>query len=213
VALVLLYGGTFDPVHDGHLAVARAARDELGATVHLLPAADPPHRDATGADAAQRTHMLELAIAGEPGLEVDRRELARAGASYTVDTLREVRAELGPDAPLAWITGDDSFRSLPDWHGWEALFDLAHFVVALRPGHSLDDLAPALAARVAARWVERPADLLAAPAGSLYRLHFPPRPESASAIRRDLAAGRTPAGLPAAVERYIRVTGLYGAGV
>jgi nicotinate-nucleotide adenylyltransferase len=218
MALVLLYGGTFDPVHAGHLAVARAARDELGATVHLLPAADPPHRDATGADAAQRVHMLELAITdghgrGEPGLVVDGRELARAGASYTVDTLREVRAELGPDAPLAWITGDDSFRSLPDWHGWEALFDLAHFVVALRPGHSLDDLPPALAGRVATRWVERPADLRASPAGSLYRLHFPPRPESASAIRRDLAAGRTPAGLPAAVERYIRVTGLYGAGV
>jgi nicotinate-nucleotide adenylyltransferase len=213
VALVLLYGGTFDPVHEGHLAVARAARDELGATVHLLPAADPPHRDATGADAAQRVHMLELAIASEPGLVVDQRELARAGASYTVDTLREVRAELGPAAPLAWVTGDDSFRSLPDWHGWEALLDLAHFVVALRPGHSLENLPAALAGRVATRWVERPADLLAAPAGALYRLHFPPRPESASAIRRDLAAGRTPAGLPPAVERYIRVTGLYGAGV
>jgi nicotinate-nucleotide adenylyltransferase len=218
VALVLLYGGTFDPVHAGHLAVARAARDELGASVRLVPAADPPHRDATGADAAQRTHMLELAITdgqgrAEPGLEVDRRELARSGASYTVDTLREVRAELGPAAPLAWITGDDSFRSLPDWHGWEALFDLAHFVVALRPGHSLENLPPALAGRVASRWVERPADLLAAPAGALYRLHFPPRPESASAIRRDLAAGRTPAGLPEAVARYIRVTGLYGAGV
>ncbi|MGH8030354.1 MAG: nicotinate-nicotinamide nucleotide adenylyltransferase, partial [Arenimonas sp.] len=71
MALVLLYGGTFDPVHAGHLAVARAARDELGAPVHLLPAADPPHRHATGADASQRAAMLELAIAGEPGLEVD----------------------------------------------------------------------------------------------------------------------------------------------
>jgi nicotinate-nucleotide adenylyltransferase len=216
--LVLLYGGTFDPVHEGHLAVARAARDELGATVHLLPAADPPHRAATGADATQRAHMLELAITDgqgrdEPGLVVDRRELARAGASYTVDTLREVRAELGPDAPLAWITGDDSFRSLPDWHGWEALFDLAHFVVALRPGHSLDALPPVLARRTAARWVERPEALRATPAGALYRLHFPPRPESASAIRRDLAEGRTPAGLPATVEAFIRVTGLYAPGV
>jgi nicotinate-nucleotide adenylyltransferase len=218
VDLVLLYGGTFDPVHAGHLAVARAARDELGAPVHLLPAADPPHRAATGADAAQRERMLELAITDkhgtvEPGLVVDRRELARAGASYTVDTLREVRAELGPDAPLAWITGDDSFRSLPDWHGWEALFELAHFVVALRPGHSLDPLPPALAGRAEARWVDTPAALRASPAGSLYRLHFPPRPESASAIRRALADGRTPAGLPAAVEQFIRVTGLYGTGV
>jgi nicotinate-nucleotide adenylyltransferase len=213
VALVLLYGGTFDPVHAGHLAVARAARDELGATVRLLPAADPPHRDATGADAAQRAHMLELAIADEPGLVVDRRELERGGASYTVDTLRAVRAELGPDAPLAWITGDDSFRSLPQWQDWQALFALAHFVVALRPGHSLDDLPPALAEHAGPRWVERPGALHAAPAGGLYRLHFPPRPESASAIRRALAAGQAPAGLDPAVERFIRVTGLYGAGV
>jgi nicotinate-nucleotide adenylyltransferase len=213
VALVLLYGGTFDPVHAGHLAVARAARDELGADVRLLPAADPPHRDDTGADAAQRAHMLDLATAGEPGLVVDRRELERGGASYTVDTLRAVRAELGPEAPLAWITGDDSFRSLPAWHAWEELFGLAHFVVALRPGHSLDDLPPALAAQAASRWVEEPEALHAAPAGRLYRLHFPPRPESASAIRRAIAEGRSPEGLAPAVADFIRVTGLYGAGV
>jgi nicotinate-nucleotide adenylyltransferase len=211
--LRLIYGGTFDPVHAGHLAVARAARDELGSDVHLLPAADPPHRDATGADAEQRARMLGLAIAGEAGLVVDRSELVRGGASYTVDTLRAIRAELGPDAPLAWITGDDSFRSLPQWQDWEALFELAHFVVALRPGHSLDDLPPELARRVASRWVDAPAALHAAPAGALYRLHFPPRPESASAIRRALADGRTPEGLDPAVEDYIRVTGLYGAGV
>ena len=213
MALVLLYGGTFDPVHAGHLAVARAARDELGAAVRLLPAADPPHRPETGADATQRAHMLELAIAGEPGLVVDRRELARGGASYTVDTLRELRAEFGPAVPLAWITGDDSFRSLPEWQDWQALFGLAHFVVALRPGHSLADLSPALEAQAAARWVEDPAALHAAPAGRLYRLHFPPRPESASAIRRALSRGLAPEGLAPAVERHIRVTGLYGAGV
>ena len=213
MALVLLYGGTFDPVHAGHLAVARAARDELGAAVRLLPAADPPHRPETGADATQRAHMLELAIAGEPGLVVDRRELARGGASYTVDTLRELRAEFGPAVPLAWITGDDSFRSLPEWQDWQALFGLAHFVVALRPGHSLADLSPALEAQAAARWVEDPAALHAAPAGRLYRLHFPPRQESASAIRRALSRGLAPEGLAPAVERHIRVTGLYGAGV
>jgi nicotinate-nucleotide adenylyltransferase len=213
MALVLLYGGTFDPVHAGHLAVARAARDELGAPVRLLPAADPPHRDATGADAAQRAHMLELAIAGEPGLVVDRSELERGGASYTVDTLRAIRAVLGPGAPLAWITGDDSFRSLPQWHAWEDLFGLAHFIVALRPGHGLGDLPPALAAQVGPRWVEDPAALHAAPAGRLYRLHFPPRPESASAIRRAIAEGRTPEGLAPAVARYIHASGLYGPGV
>lgn len=218
MGLRIHYGGTFDPVHLGHLAIARAARDQLQVAVRLLPAADPPHRQAPGANAAQRAEMLALAIGDEPGLLLDRRELERAQRqpatpSYTVDTLRELRAEFGPAVPLAWITGDDSFRSLPEWQDWQALFGLAHFVVALRPGHSLADLPPALEAQAVARWVEDPAALHAAPAGRLYRLHFPPRPESASAIRRALSRGLAPEGLAPAVERHIRVTGLYGAGV
>src|SRR5688572_722316 len=96
--LVLCYGGTFDPVHTGHLAIARAVRDALHADVHLLPAADPPHKGATHADAAQRARMLELAVGDRHtddgrGLVVDRRELQRAGPSYTIDTLHELRAE------------------------------------------------------------------------------------------------------------------------
>jgi nicotinate-nucleotide adenylyltransferase len=86
-------------------------------------------------------------------------------------------------------------------------------VVALRPGHALDNLPPVLAERTGSRWVDGPGALRATPAGGLFRLHFPPRPESASAIRRDLAHGRTPRGLPAAVAEYIRVTGLYASGV
>lgn len=159
MALALLYGGTFDPVHAGHLAVASAARAALGANVAFLPAADPPHRAAPGASAEQRAHMIELAIAGQPGFAVDRRELHRAGPSWTVDTLREVRGELGPDAPLAWLVGADAFRGLPDWHQWRALFDLAHFVVAVRPGHGLDALPAALADACAGRWLDHPAGL------------------------------------------------------
>ena len=90
--LLVCYGGTFDPVHNGHLAVARAARDALDARVALLPAHDPPHKGPTRADATQRAAMLDLAIAGEPGLSVDRRELLRAGPSYSFDTLGELRA-------------------------------------------------------------------------------------------------------------------------
>ncbi|OCG96678.1 nicotinate-nicotinamide nucleotide adenylyltransferase, partial [Xanthomonas euvesicatoria] len=104
--LHLYYGGTFDPIHLGHLAIACAARDELGACVQLVPAADPPHRPAPGATAAQRAQMLQLALANSPGLQLDTRELQRAtqcdAPSYTVDTLRELRAELGPAAPIAW---------------------------------------------------------------------------------------------------------------
>ena len=155
--LRLFYGGTFDPIHNGHLAIARAARDALCVTVRLMPAADPPHRAPPGASAAQRAHLLDLAVKGERGLCVDRRELRRAARlpasrSYTVDTLRELRMELGDAAPLALLIGADSLLGLPGWHEWRALFGLAHFVVADRPGNLLDaglppELADALASR------------------------------------------------------------------
>lgn len=170
--LHLYYGGTFDPIHLGHLAIACAARDELGACVQLVPAADPPHRPAPGATAAQRAQMLQLALANSPGLQLDTRELQRAAQcdapSYTVDTLRELRAELGPAAPIAWLLGADAFVGLHHWHRWEALFGLAHFVVAARPGAplALAD-APQLAAMVQGRWVARADELVSAPAACI----------------------------------------------
>ena len=213
MALALLYGGTFDPVHAGHLAVARAARDALGADVALVPAADPPHRAPPGASAAQRAHMLELAIAGEPGLSVDRREMHRAGPSWTVDTLRELRQEIGPSPPVAWLVGADSFRSLPSWHRWQSLFDLAHLVIAVRPGHALEALPPELAQACSGRWTDQAAELSHRPAGSLLRLDMPLHPASATELRRRLMAGE-PHGdwLAAPVADYIRREGLYRGG-
>ena len=123
IRLRVCYGGTFDPVHNGHVAVACAARDALDADVFLLPAHDPPHKGPTRADAMQRAAMLQLALADEPRLHVDARELRRSGPSYTVDTLAELRAELGARAPIAWLVGADSLRQLHPWHRWRALFD------------------------------------------------------------------------------------------
>lgn len=209
--LLVFYGGTFDPIHDGHLAVACAARDALGATIRLMPAADPPHRAPPGASAAHRARMLDIAIAGERGLQVDRRELARPGRSYTVETLREVRAEFGPDRPLALLVGADSFLDLPKWKEWTALFDLAHFVVAERPGSPLDS-APetALNQVVAGRFVDDPAALRTKPAGRVFRLRQPLQVESASLVRREIASGRPWQELvPPAVAAYIDRHGLY----
>ncbi|MEA5124856.1 nicotinate-nucleotide adenylyltransferase [Xanthomonas floridensis] len=214
--LHLYYGGTFDPIHLGHLAIACAARDELGAVVHLVPAADPPHRPAPGATATQRAQMLALALAGQPGLVLDDRELQRARAggapSYTVDTLRELRATLGPHTPIAWLLGADAFVELSHWHQWEALFGLAHFIVAARPGTALDlAQAPALAAAVQGRWAARVDELAASPAGRLWRLQQPLRGESASAVRARIASGADWQGLvPAAVAGFIGEHGLYG---
>ncbi|MFA4624597.1 nicotinate-nucleotide adenylyltransferase [Xanthomonas perforans] len=213
--LHLYYGGTFAPIHLGHLAIACAARDELGACVQLVPAADPPHRPAPGATAAQRAQMLQLALANSPGLQLDTRELQRAAQcdapSYTVDTLRELRAELGPAAPIAWLLGADAFVGLHHWHRWEALFGLAHFVVAARPGTplALAD-APQLAAMVQGRWVARADELVSAPAGRLYLLHQPLRGESASAVRSRIATGAQWQRLvPPPVAAMIQREGLY----
>ncbi|WP_337244930.1 nicotinate-nucleotide adenylyltransferase [Luteimonas sp. gir] len=209
--LYLVYGGTFDPLHCGHLAIARAARDALGCTVRLMPAADPPHRAPPGADAAQRAAMIALAIDGEPGLLLDREELLRGGRSYTVDTLAALRARLGEARPLAWLVGADSLLGLPHWHRWQALFELAHLVVAERPGSGLDGaLAPELAACLADRWTDAPAALSATPAGRVLRLRQPLHPVSATQVRAQAAAGAPLAGLvPDAVAAFIEEKGLY----
>lgn len=207
------YGGTFDPVHRGHVAVARAVRDALDATVHLLPAADPPHKDATHADAVHRRRMLEMAVAGERGLRVDARELERAGPSYSVDTLTAVRAEIGAQAPLVWVVGADSLMQLHRWHRWQALFDVAHLLAVGRPGHALDPAASsdAQAARWLAARVLPLARLLERPAGGLALLPLqPPRTESSTAIRAAIADGRAwEADVPASVAAYIRRHRLY----
>ena len=206
----ILYGGTFDPVHDGHLAVADAAAALFDTDVALLPSADPPHRAPPGASAMQRAAMLDLAIAGHPRLQVDRRELHRAGPSYSVDTVREVRAEIGPAAPLAWLLGADAFRGLATWHRWRELFDLAHLIVAVRPGYALDALEPALQTEVAPRWTNDLGMLGRAASGLLLRLDLQPRLEAASNLRGRIAAGSPwESELPPAVADYIRVQGLY----
>ncbi|PJJ99091.1 nicotinic acid mononucleotide adenylyltransferase [Lysobacteraceae bacterium NML91-0213] len=212
-SLLLLYGGTFDPVHNGHLAVARAARDALGVPVHLMPAADPPHRAAPGCDAGTRAGLLDLAVAGEQGLHVDRRELHRAGRSWTVDTLRALR-ETAPQRPVALLLGADGFRGLPAWKDWRALLALAHFVVAERAGDPLDrDLPAALAEQLAGRWTDDPADLQATPGGRVLRLRQPLSPESATEVRRRIAAGEPwQAMVPPAVAARITTDGLYAHG-
>lgn len=209
--LRVYYGGTFDPVHDGHLAIARAARDVFDTAIRLMPAADPPHRSPPGATAAQRAEMLDLAVAGEDGLCVDRRELRREGRSYSIDTLHDLRAEHGADAPIALLVGADSFINLPDWHRWRELFDHAHFIIAERPGSPLDrDLRPELAAMLAGRWCHAPQALQDTPAGLVFRLHQALRGESATSIRRRIAAGQPWRDeVPAAVADYIERHRLY----
>lgn len=192
-ALRIQYGGTFDPVHNGHLAVARSARDRLQAGVWLMPAADPPHKGPTAADAQERLAMLQLAIAGQKDLHVDDRELRRDGPSWTVDTLTDLRREIGDEAPLAILIGADSFLGLPSWKEWQLLIDFAHIVIAERPGSVIDPhaLPEQLRNFAEPHWCMRASELHQVPAGRLLRLKLPLRPESSSELRSRIAQGQS----------------------
>lgn len=129
-----VFGGTFDPVHYGHLRTALEARALLELDeIRFVPCADPPHREAPLAGQEARVRMLRAAIVGQRDFVIDERELERVGPSYTVHTLESMRREF-PDASLCMIVGMDAFLGLPTWHAWDRLLDLAHIVVAHRPG-------------------------------------------------------------------------------
>lgn len=133
---ILLFGGTFDPVHCGHTEMAAAAFTELDASrLEIFPAGNPYQRGRLPfASARHRTAMLQIAFAASAEVSIDRRELDRAGPTYTVDTLRELRRTHGDAVSLVWLIGGDAFARLDFWHEWQSLFSLAHFVVALRQG-------------------------------------------------------------------------------
>ncbi len=133
-----LFGGTFDPVHMGHLRMALEFKEKLQFDeMHLLPCHLPPLKEAPARTSAQRLVMVELAIADYPQLQVDARELNRPKASYTLDTLQEIRAEQGDDVSLCWCVGMDSLNTINLWYHWRELLDYAHLVVAARPGWTL----------------------------------------------------------------------------
>ena len=205
MSLRICYGGTFDPVHNGHIAVADFAQKIFDADVYFVPSADPPHRQKPLATAQQRADMLQIAIADQPRFFLDTRELQRAKPSYTVDTLRQLRAEIGNEIPLAWLIGADAFAQLHTWHEWEALLDLAHFIVAVRPGYSM--LSPDFSLKERLR--DSADQLKTSPAGLVFSLQCPLRSESASAIRRAFIAGELPVGLNPAVHMYILKHDLY----
>lgn len=204
-----IFGGTFDPVHFGHLRAAAEAAEELPLTeFRLLPAGTPPHRPETYASGEHRLAMLALAIAEYDDLKVDDREVRREGYSYMVDTLSEIRDEEG-DAPLVLMVGQDAVNRLDSWHEWKRLVDLAHLVVMRRPG-SRHEYSGELFEVLQPRMVDDARALTRAPHGSILSLEVTQLEISSTGIRELIAAGRSPRFLlPEAVIRYIREHGLY----
>jgi nicotinate-nucleotide adenylyltransferase len=204
-----IFGGTFDPIHYGHLRTAFELLQALRLSeVRFMPAGDPPHRDVTIATPAQRLQMVKAAIGQQPGFNVDDRELRRNGPSYTVDTLRELRAEM-PDRSLCLIVGMDAFLGLPKWHQWQEILKLAHLVVAHRPGWRAPTMGP-LGEMLVDGGTGAVNDLHDAKAGRIF-IHAVTQLEiSSTEVRNLIASGRDPRYLmPDAVRDLIQQSACY----
>ena len=186
-----LFGGTFDPVHYGHLRTAFEVLQQLSLDeVRFIPCGDPPHRGVTFADAATRLRLVELATRGQPEFVVDDRELQRDGPSYTVDTLDSLRRE-SPRRSLCLIVGMDAFLGLPGWHRWDEILGFAHMVIAHRPGWQ----APregVLGELLAERRTDRIEDLHVAECGRIYVQAVTQLEIASTEIRKLAGAGRDP---------------------
>lgn len=210
-ALKALYGGTFDPVHYGHLKPVEILANLIGLSrVIIMPNNVPPHRPQPEATSAQRKHMLELAIADKPLFELDERELKRDTPSYTSETLKEWRLEQGPVQPLAFIIGQDSLLNFPSWHDYESILENAHLLVCRRPGYPMKMKEEAHQQWLERHLTHRADDLHHTPAGKIYLAETPWFDISATLIRERLQHGESCAQmLPQAVLDYINQQGLY----
>lgn len=186
-----ILGGTFDPVHLGHLRVAWEAAEFLDADVHLMPANVPPHRAQPVASAQQRVAILRAALQGQDRLILDDRELRREGPSYSVDTLIGLRQEIGSTRPVVLLVGADAYSGLPSWHRWRELFDLAHIGVLTRAGHEINESSE-LAAQTGARRITTAAELQKSASGSIIDIRVSALEISATHVRNELGAGREP---------------------
>ena len=187
--MIGIFGGTFDPVHFGHLRPALEVQQTLGLNeVRFIPAGQPPHREEPHATTPQRLEMLQAAIDDQPGFVVDEREIRRDGPSFMVDTLASLREELG-QAPLCLILGYDAFLGLPRWHQWQQLIELSHLVITHRPGWNHDDLDETLQSLVQQHEMASEG-LSAQAAGGLVFVPVTQLDISATGIREQVRAGQ-----------------------
>ena len=208
----VLWGGTFDPIHQGHILSAIELSQCLGVkNVALLPNCQPAHRLNPVATAQQRAKMLSLAIEGHDELAIDTREVDRHGLSYSVLTMIEVRQEIGSVMPLIWCMGMDAFAGLRQWHRWQELLDYGHVLVLTRPA-SFWPKDPELLTWYATHKVDDAKHLLASPSGQVAHLKLGQHAISATQIRRKLRLGYQPSvtELAPAVAQYIASQSLYG---
>ena len=208
--LVGVFGGTFNPVHYGHLRSALELVERLQLEqLRLMPSASPPHRDAPECSAERRAAMVELAVSGEPRLVCDAREMQRPGKSYTIDSLIELRGELGAQRGLCMVLGCDAVQDIATWHRWQELLDWAHIVIIARPGWQLPR-AGELAQWLKTHQLESSELLRQRPCGGIAIEELRPLAISSTEIRDLLASGRSARYLmPQSVLDYIQTHTLY----
>lgn len=209
-----LLGGTFDPPHVGHLALARSARDAMGLNeVRLIPTGQSWQKPNARTAASDRLAMVHCALQGvgpAEGLVADDREVRRSGPTYTVDTLAELRKEVGPEAALVLILGSDQLHNLASWHRWRELLDLAHLAVTQRERVALSGLPEPVQALLDTHGQDALPD---APAGAIVLFRMPAVPVSATVLREQIRRCEPVSGLtPPAVLDYIAAHHLYRAG-
>lgn len=205
-----VFGGTFNPVHYGHLRSALELVERLQLEqLRLMPSAVPPLRELPNCTAEHRAAMVELAVAGEPRLVCDTRELRRSGKSYTIDSLTELRGEVGAQRSLCMIMGCDAVLDITAWQRWQELLDLAHIVVIARPGWDLPE-SGAVAAWLQQHRLSTANELCQRPAGGILIEELRPLAISSTEIRAILAAGQSARYLmPQTVLDYIQTHNLY----
>ncbi|GAB3460023.1 nicotinate-nucleotide adenylyltransferase [Massilia terrae] len=189
---IALLGGSFDPVHIGHVALAELFADLLQPDqLRIVPAGRPWQKSKLEASDADRVAMLECAFRGAPfPVTIDLQEVERKGATYTIDTLRKVRGELGPEASIVFLMGADQLQKLDTWREWQALFGIANIGVAARPGYELAaDKLPANVTRELAPRLASPAEVRASPAGRVCLAHTLAVDISATAVRDAIRHG------------------------
>lgn len=208
--MIGIYGGTFDPVHYGHLRTALEIREKLALeALRFVPCKKPVHRGEPSVSAEKRLELLQLAIADVPELAVDCCELEREGPSFMVDTLRHVRKEIGESQPLVLVVGMDAFLGLPSWSRWIELFELAHIAVMMRPGWQCD-VSPELAEQINERIAGELGELSSVKAGKVCFVEVTQLEISATEIRNLAKTGRDPRYLlPDAVRESIIKENLY----
>jgi len=207
--MIAMLGGSFDPVHVGHCRVAIEVRDQLQIDqVRLIPCGQPPHREQFIATAAQRLQMLELAVADEPAIVVDDRELRLNRTSYTVYTLTDLRKEF-VQQPICLIIGVDAYQQLATWCRWTQLFELAHLIVVQRPGYQVIT-STVVAQYTEQRRISNPQQLFQERSGMLYFLEIPALDISSTRIKQLAATGKSIRYLvPDAVYNWIRDNQMY----